>query len=98
MKTRLTRREEDVLGETRYEMPAQAQLAHHFRRGLTYHGSKARILERMNTPYVEMRETTIRAKIGVPKFFTAWIAQSTAQRSMLSVISMIIPPVWGITN
>ena len=50
---------------------------------VSYQGSIAKTLEAMKTPYVEMRDTTIRAKIGVPKFFTAWTVHNMAQTSIL---------------
>ena len=49
----------------------------------TNHGSNANTLETTNTPYVDTSETIIRAKMGDPKFFTAWMLQRTAQTNML---------------
>jgi hypothetical protein len=52
----------------------------------TYHGSSARILDKTNTPYVEMRETIILANIGLPNCFTAWMAHKIAQTNILRLL------------
>lgn len=51
---------------------------------MTHHGSKAKRLDTIKTPYVEASETIIFANIGSWMFCTALIAQSMAQTSMLN--------------
>lgn len=78
----LTWREQDILRETREDMPMPSAS---LRQAATHQGSIARILDTMKTPYVVTSETTMFVKTGLPIFLTAWTVHNTAPTSILRV-------------